>query len=370
MVKNEYGFMVAAVEESKCINCNVCRNRCPLNRDEAENIFVPNYYAAISKDLLSLKKSASGGAFYVFAKKIIEKNGIVFGCVLDDAMNPIIRYTDSVKGLKKMQGSKYVEADVKDTFAEAKSFLDSKKVVLYSGTPCKISALKKYLNRDYDNLICCEIICHGVASAQLFHEYVDYLSKRLKGTIIDISFRDKKKGWGSLLKITYKKGDKTHVKYLSKEESSYYYYYYMENAAYRDACYECAFADSKRNSDITVGDFWGGRRLMPYVDSDLGMSAIIVSTGKGQSLFNECSELFEYIETDFGTMSKENPNLVHPTERKAEAALFWQEYLSGGFESVEQLHKKTHKKNILIGKTKRLLPYSVIKLIRKLRGLI
>ncbi len=370
MTKDEHGFISATVNDSKCISCGLCVKRCPVEGGLLKSTFVPEYYAAVSKDLVSLKKSASGGAFYVFAKKTIEMGGVVFGCVIDEDMNPVITHTDNIDGLKKMQGSKYVEADLKNSLEEAKNFLENNKKVLFSGTPCKIAALKKYLNKDYENLICCEIICHGVAGAQLFHDYVEYLSEKLKGEISDITFRDKKKGWGSLLKVTYKKNGKEKELYLSKEESSYYFYYYLKNAIFRESCYCCPFAKPDRISDVTVGDFWGGRKLLPSVDSDLGISAIIVSTSKGQSLFSECASLFEYTRTDFQAMSKENPNLLKPSERIGGAEEFWQAYKSGGFEEVEKLHKTIHRKSILIGKIKRLMPYTFIKLIRKLRGVI
>ena len=369
MKKNEYGFMVAYAEQSKCINCGMCDRRCPLIKSDSYKTFNPNYYAVVSKDRVSLKDSASGGAFYVFAKKTIELGGVVFGCIIDEAMNPVISYTDNIAGLKKMQGSKYVEADLKTSFAEAKSFLDDNKPVFYTGTPCKIAALKKYLNKDYENLVCCEIICHGVASPQLFRDYIDFLSKKLKGEIVDITFRDKKKGWGLLLKLKYKRGKKTHTKYLSYPESSYYYYF-MTGDIYRDSCYQCPFASPERTSDITIGDFWGGRQILPDIDSDLGISAIITSTPKGQMLFDKCSDLFVYAQSDFETMSKENPNLLHPTERKDEADIFRKIYMSGGFAEIEKLHKTIHRKSILIGKIKRLMPYTFIKLIRKLRGVI
>ena len=196
MQKNARGFMLPVVDETLCVHCDLCSKRCPMETHSAENTFVPKYYAAVSKDLFSLKRSASGGAFYVFAKRIIENGGVVFGCVLDAEMYPVIRYTDTVDGLAKMQGSKYVEADVSDSFAQTKAFLESGRSVLYSGTPCKIAALKKYLNKEYATLVCCEIICHGVAGRDLFQAYLAYMSKKLGGEIIDVTFRDKKKGWG------------------------------------------------------------------------------------------------------------------------------------------------------------------------------
>lgn len=363
------GFMVPVVDSNQCINCNICNLKCPLQISKTDNTFVPQYYAATSKELSSLKRSASGGAFYVFAKKIIENGGIVFGCILDESLNPIISHTDKVDGLKKMQGSKYVEADQKDSFAEAKSFLESNRIVLYSGAPCRIAALKKYLNKDYDTLICCEIICHGVASRQVFRDYLDYLSKMLGGEIIDISFRDKKKGWGNLLKVTCKKRGKILTRYFSYAESSYYYYY-MTNAMYRESCYHCPFANEKRKSDITIGDFWGGRGLIASADPDLGVSAIVASSPIGARLVNECLERFHYVSTDFETMAKENPNLLHPTEYPTEADLFWETYWSGGFDALEELHKRTHRKSILKGIIKRVMPYAGLKIIRKLRRIV
>ncbi len=369
MEKDTFGFMLPKADESKCIGCTVCNNRCPMGSEEAKNEFSQKYYAAVSRDHVSLKDSASGGAFFVFAKKIIEEGGVVFGCILDDEQMPIITYAERIETLKKMQGSKYVEAEAKESFSEAKRFLDEGRRVLYSGTPCKVAALRQYLNKEYDKLVCCEIICHGVASRELFRDYLDYLSRKLGGRIISVSFRDKKKGWGNLLKITYEKDGKVREKFLSYAESSYYYYYVV-NATYRESCYECPFAKINREGDITIGDFWGGRALIQNVDPDLGVSAIIVSSLKGQSIFNECLDLFSYVETEMETMTKENPNLLHPSERGSEADLFWKTYSDGGFEAVEKLHKQMHSKSILKEKIKRILPMSCIKIIRKMRGTV
>ena len=121
-------------------------------------------------------------------------------------------------------------------------------------------------------------------------------------------------------------------------------------------------------SELTVGDFWGGRSVLPEMDPDLGVSAIIASTQKGHDLFSTCAESFVYAESDFETMAKENPNLLHPTLKTADTDLFWQTYANGGFSAVERLHRRTHIVSVLKGKIKRMLPMACIKAIRKLRG--
>ena len=92
--------------------------------------------------------------------------------------------------------------------------------VLFSGTPCQIAGLKRYLRKEYDNLLTVDVICHGVPSPKVWRKYIkeikgnalqgentdsspiiSSLSKRdtrlqdndLK--ITGITFRDKRLGW-------------------------------------------------------------------------------------------------------------------------------------------------------------------------------
>ena len=66
-------------------------------------------------------------------------------------------------------------------------------MVLFSGVPCQIAALKLYLQKEYDNLLTVDVICHVVPSPGVFREYIKYLGKGNK--IININFRDKHTGW-------------------------------------------------------------------------------------------------------------------------------------------------------------------------------
>lgn len=45
------------------------------------------------------------------------------------------------------------------------------KEVLFTGTPCEVAGLKKYLRKEYDNLYTLDLICHGVPSSELLNAF-------------------------------------------------------------------------------------------------------------------------------------------------------------------------------------------------------
>ena len=95
-----------------------------------------------------------------------------------------------------MQGSKYVQSSIGFTYTQAKENLESGKMVLFSGTPCQIAGFKKYLGKEYGNLLTIDIICHGVPSEKIFQSYIKYLENKEGGSLKYFTFRDKKIGWG------------------------------------------------------------------------------------------------------------------------------------------------------------------------------
>lgn len=76
------------------------------------------------------------------------------------------------KDLYKFQCSKYVQSDIGDTYRKAKELLDNDKYVLFTGTPCQIEGLYKFLRKDYDKLYTQDFICHGVPSPIVWRKYL------------------------------------------------------------------------------------------------------------------------------------------------------------------------------------------------------
>ena len=220
--ENEEGFIYPFVDEKKCVNCGLCLNRCHINCDNKNEEKKYGIYAIKPRNVEISKKSTSAGLAYIISSEIINRNGIVYGASYD--YNLCVRHikVNKIEHLEYIRGSKYVISDVNYTFRNVKSDLESGYFVLYTGTPCQIAGLKKFLNKDYEKLITMDIVCHGVPSQKLFLKYIQFLEEKTNEKIIKFDFRNKDKtpwGGGYCAKIETNKGTK---KYLRADFDPYY----------------------------------------------------------------------------------------------------------------------------------------------------
>ena len=88
-------------------------------------------YAAYNTDLLQRYTSSSGGIFTLLANWVIEKGGIVFGAAFDENFQVKHIKVDSKEQIKKLQGSKYVQSQIGDTFLKTKTYLEEGRFVLF-----------------------------------------------------------------------------------------------------------------------------------------------------------------------------------------------------------------------------------------------
>lgn len=287
MKENECGYIYPVIDEKKCVECKMCEKTCPhINRVGQE--YPLNCYAARVKDKDMLKKASSGGIATLISRKIIEKNGVVYGAAFGkDCCVEHIRI-EKEEELEKLRGSKYVHSYIKDSYINAKKDLENKKIVLFIGTPCQIAGLKRYLKKEYEDLYTVDLICHGVPSQKFLKDEV----KRLNNNSIEIdrvNFRDK--DVGDFKFAIKKKDDIVYSKYWYNEP---YYYTFMRSITYRENCYNCLYAKPERVSDLTIGDFWGlGEDSKFYATRNDGISVILPITLKGKSIIEMISENVE-----------------------------------------------------------------------------
>ncbi len=365
MREDERGFLFPTIDSTRCVGCGACVKVCPLKSAAAETAR-PDVYAVKTKNAAELSRSASGGAFAAMARRVLESGGVVVGCALNENVLPTHIRIDSVDELSKLQGSKYVQSDVGLVFRETKEALKSGRTVLFSGTPCQCDGLRSYLGRDYDNLLCVELICHGVPSAAFFRAYLDLLEKRWNVKIVDVAFRDKKRGWGALLRFDCVDArGRAKRKYLSVGESYYYFYFYWGENICRESCYRCPYANPNRKSDYTIGDYWGVQRAHPEIDATNGVSVLLANTEKGKARLAEFADYMELVESNFEDASRENGQLLAPTSKSANADELWDAYLAGGAERLDREYRKRCGKAILKGKIKRSIPLPLKKWLKK-----
>ena len=286
--KNKEGFLYPQIDYSKCIHCGKCIRVCPVyNNLKIDHI---NKCLAVKANDKVRKNSSSGGVFYHLAEEVLNRSGVVFGAAFDETMDlKHIAVTD-IKDLQKLQGSKYLQSNTKNTFKKVKEYLENNKPVLYVGTPCQIKGLHLFLNKKYDNLYTVDVICHGVPSPLVFLKYISKLEEKNNSNITKYSFRNKDEGWEKFhTKIEFEDGNIINERF----DQNVYMKGFLRNLYLRKSCYACSAKKFTSGSDITLGDFWGIQEELPEFNDDKGCSVVFINTSHGEDLFNSVQENFE-----------------------------------------------------------------------------
>lgn len=351
MVEDEYGNIYPKIDNEKCIRCGLCKKKCNYKIKEEKNELQESY-VAVTQDKENLKNSASGGIFFSIAKRFINSSGIVFGCNMEMQNGNInishIKIEDESE-LYKIQGSKYVQSSLKNCFLEVRNEINKGKKVLFSGTPCQISALYSFLAKDnISKLYTIDIICHGVPNQKIFKEYIRYIEKKEKIKVNNYIFRDKKRGWNTCGKIEfYNKNNVKKEKYFIAQLSSYYKLF-LDGIIYRENCYCCPFASEKRVSNLTIGDYWGIQEEHPEllienggnIDKKLGVSFVNINDFKGKELLEKYGDEISKYSTTYQKAAKHNKQLLTPVTEKEYRKQIMEQFRIKGYKGVEIAYKK------------------------------
>ncbi len=250
--------------------------------------------------------SSSGGTFIALAKEIISQSGVVFGAVFDENWEVKHTYAETLEGIKHMMGSKYLQSRIENNYQETEKFLKEGRKVLFTGTPCQIAGLHKFLRKEYPNLLSVDILCHGVPSPGVWRKYLAEIShkvirsencKNLKTSctyqpiINDIEFRNKElKGWNQYSFVIKGKSsitdDNNTILYSETHNMNTYMKGFLADIYLRPCCYNCKCKNGVSHSDLTIADFWGVGRLMVDFDDDKGTGLVLINTKKGKKFFD------------------------------------------------------------------------------------
>ena len=114
----------------------------------------------------------------------------------------------------------------------------------------------------------------------------------------------------------------------------YYYYYCTYFISLRESCYTCPFAQRKRCTDITIGDFHNVKALNKEEERLKGFSSILINSDKGKKLFEKIKENLEIINLDKEKIIKSNAALNKPTTKPKRTEQFRKDYISLSYEEL------------------------------------
>ena len=333
MTKTTEGFQIATIDQSKCVDCGMCQKVCPALNDVENHPEAFEVYAFKANDELR-KNSTSGGAFAALAEAVIAQNGVFYGAAQTDDFSVAHMRGESIDDLAKMQGTKYIQSDMTSCYAQIENDLKQGRKVLFSGTPCQVDGVKRFINikkLSVENFFAVDIICHGVPSPAFYQAYMKWLEKEYGSKVVDYKFRSKKISWrGS--SCYAKLADDRELK-NEKKLCGFMNVYYSDNIT-RESCYNCPYTSKNRVGDLTISDYWGLENLDKNFEDALGVSMVLVNTEKGRELFKQVrgEKIAGNIEV------AKQPQLSHPTKRPQTRDDFWVEYEKSGVKPLLKKH--------------------------------
>lgn len=320
MIMDSEGFLYPKVSIEKCVNCGKCMKSCPGIKSPEINP-LDKAYACFAKDREEHMSSSSGGFFAILARQILKENGVICGAAFDNSMQVNHIITDSSIGLDKIKKTKYVQSIIGQVYSQIEKILKTRRIVLFSGTPCQVAGLKLFLGKDYDNLVCIDLICHGVPSPKVFSRYLSEKSESHK--IVAMTFRNKKNGvHNSILDYWLDNGEKISETY----EESPYIKGFNQNFFIRPSCFNCKYKGIKRCSDITIGDFWGIDEFHPKFSDSYGTSAVILHSEKGIQMFERIKDQLAYVEATSHEVGVWNSCLYKPVDKNPKRKDFFEKW--------------------------------------------
>lgn len=318
------GFLYPVIDTGKCTGCGKCRQICPQNVLKKAGISESvNTEAGIPEDrniylgVHTLDKgvrmeSSSGGAFSAFAEEILARGGAVCAASLCEDM--VVRHIIAEKSedLFKLRKTKYVQSETGMVFRDIRGILKEiengsgkPREVLFVGTPCQCMGLRGFLGKEYSNLYTAALVCYGVPSPKVFSNYIKFLGKKKGGMVTSFFFRDKRNhdnGHTVSYSVCEKGGANigdTSSKTVEYSHSLYedaYSKLYFRNHIIRPSCFGCSYAGPDRETDITLGDFWGIEKVNREFDDGDGTSLVILHSENGKKLWERVKSKTNYFE--------------------------------------------------------------------------
>lgn len=326
-------------------------------------------------------QSASGGAFtaiveawkvYWQSQGIEESSLTVYGAAFGDDFN-IVHKRAIGDAWHEFRGSKYGVSNIQNITPLILEDLSFGKKVFFSGTPCQVATIKgqmKVKGFDSPDIFYLDILCHGTPEKKVWDDYKSYIEKIYGGKLTQFYFRYKQtKSYEPVVYAEFSNGKKAEDTMALRSYLDLYFTYFP----LRKCCYSCRFSKIQRISDITIGDFWGAEYIFKEIDTNKGVSQVLINTAVGKCVWKKILEEKEFdccVKNRGEEFIQYQHNLSAPTERPDGVEQFWKYYNENSFENVMAKYLGSGVKHQLVFKMKRAMAYLGIKekLKRLLKG--
>lgn len=292
------GHNYVRINDEACVGCLQCEHVCPVvnKYDYSSNVLRESIpFAAYCKDEGIYMKSTSGGVFAVLARQFIKEGGFVCGVVMQNN-HAFHIMTNKMEDVERMQGSKYLQSNTEGVYLKIKDCMKDGHKVLFCGMGCQAAAVCSYFrkNKNRNLLYVVDMICGGVPSQHLVDRFIR--SEERWSEVV--SFRKKGQYVLTCRNIDREPELLSNVRPLPL-------YGFFSGLTNRYSCGDCKFAGVERESDITIGDYWGD-------NSSIHKSVAIVHSQKGKELLMNCNNL-DVFKTDWNFLKFNYRTIVGKT---------------------------------------------------------
>ena len=239
MVPDREGFLYPQVEEG-CVLCGHCTHICPVLK-QREPRTEPAVFAVWNRD---------------DAARLAVKNA---------------------HELPRLRGAKPVQSDIGETYQQVRLYLDQGRQVLFSGTPCQVDGLYRYLGEHPERLVTCDVACSGVCSPGVWARLVSSMAYVKQHRPVAVEFCGKLSGdQERRFRVLFEGGGRYDAPAPKSELG--------RGLFLRPACYHCPYAGTDRTGDLTLANFAGGD--LPVEEKRKGVSLLLINTAKGAQIFD------------------------------------------------------------------------------------
>lgn len=359
MIEDGHGELHPFIDGNNCIRCGLCERVCPeLYNNVLCKYDDPEVYCCWLKSSEDRKQSTSGGAGYAIACAIIKMGGHVWGAAYDENMTVCYTEANTIEELRAIQKSKYVQSIVGNSYSHIEKELQKGELVLFTGTPCHVKGLRSYLRKDYSNLLTVDLVCHGVPGHGVFRKYKEWLEEKYKDKMIFFDFRPKEKNGQER---TYR--TKAYFRYIGvkniKLSENGYFLGYQRNVFLRDACFQCSCKGKFRYSDMTISDFWGIGKVMPFrknTQRAYGISMLALNSEKGKHFLPHIQTYLFMEKRSYDEASFCNHQYYESSKPSLVRERFWRDWNLLDWEQLNNVYFQYTKRDKISFLVKKMLP--------------